>query len=275
MPLPIDFVFSQNNLQDFVDGPRRFKLKYLLHPTWPPPISEPAEKQDRLIKLGSQFHRMVQQFQLGIPEEKISRWVDDPDLKAWWDAFLTNPPANLPENRQAEIFLSMPFEGFRLAAKIDLLAVEKHSRAVIVDWKTTHRPPRPAYVIKRIQSLVYPFLVINTGSAMNESKAFDPSQVTMLYWFPAFPDKTITLTFDHAWLETTRNQLAGLIREISQMHQDVFPLTSNTEKCLFCRYRSLCERGTNAGNLDDVEEDSDQDESPLDINFDEIQGIAF
>jgi hypothetical protein len=275
MPLPIDFVFSQNNLQDFIDCPRRFQLKYLLHTTWPAPVSEPAEEHDRLIKLGSQFHRMVQQFQLGIPEDKISRWVDDPDLKAWWDAFLANPPANLPENRQAEIFLTMPFEGFRLAAKIDLLAVEKNSRAVIVDWKTTHKPPRPAYVIKRIQSLVYPFLVMNTGSALNESKPFDPSQVSMMYWFPAFPDKTITLTFDGTWLEATRNQLAGLVHEITQMNLDIFPLTSNSEKCLFCRYRSLCERGTNAGNLEDDEEDSSQDETPLDINFDEIQGIAF
>jgi hypothetical protein len=275
MPLPSDFVFSQNNLQDFIDCPRRFQLKYLLHTTWPAPISEPVEEQERLIQLGSQFHRMVQQFQLGIPEEKISRWVNDPDLKAWWDAFMTNPPKNLPESRQAEIFLSMPFEGFRLAAKIDLLAVEKNTRAVIVDWKTTHRPPRPQYVIKRIQSTVYPFLVINTGSALNDLKPFEPSQVSMTYWFPAYPEKAVTLTFDKTWMETSRIQLAGLIREISQMKQEIFPLTGNSEKCLFCRYRSLCERGINAGSLENEEDDLEQDESPLDINFDEIQGIAF
>lgn len=275
MSLPVDFIFSQNNLQDFIDCARRFQLKYLQHTAWPAPISEPVEEQERLIQLGSKFHRMVQQYHLGIPEEKISRWINDVDLKDWWNAFLTTPPANLPENRLPEIYLSMPFESYRLAAKIDLLAVEKNSRAVIVDWKTTHRSPRPTYIIKRIQSLVYPFLVINTGSALNGFNPFEPSQVSMIYWFPAFPEKSITLTFDQTWLEATRNQLSQLVREIIQMNQEVFPLTSNTEKCLFCRYRSLCERGTAAGNMTDEEEELEQDEIPMDINFDEIQGIAF
>jgi hypothetical protein len=275
MPLPIDFVFSQNNLQDFIDCPRRFQLKYLLHTAWPAPVSEPVEEQERLILLGSQFHRMVHQFHLGIPEEKLSRWIDDPDLKFWWGSFLTNPPANLPEDRQAEIYISMPFEGYRLAAKIDLLAIEKAARAVIVDWKTTHKPPRPGTLLKRVQSLVYPYLVIQTGSILNEFKPFDPEQVSMIYWFPAFSDKSITQKFDQTWLKNTHSHLTAVVNQIQQMNLAVFPLTSNLEKCLFCRYRSLCERGTTAGNLDDVEDEMEQDEIPLDINFDEIQGIAF
>jgi hypothetical protein len=275
MPLPTDFVFSQNNLQDFIDCPRRFQLKYLLHTAWPAPASEPVEEHDRLIQLGSEFHRMVHQYYLGIPEDKISRWIDSTDLKDWWESFLSKPPANLPENRLPEIYLSKPFEGFRLAAKIDLLAVKKDTQAVIVDWKTTHKPPHPAILLKRIQSLVYPFLVIHTGSALNDFKSFDPSQVSMIYWFPAFPEKSVTLTFDQTWLETTRNQLTRLVREIIQMDQEVFPLTSNLEKCKFCRYRSLCDRGITAGNMDEEEEELDEGETPLDINFDEIQGIAF
>ncbi len=75
MTLPDDFVFTQNNLQDFVDCPRRFQLKYLLKMAWPAPISEPIEENDHLIQLGSQFHQMVHQFFLGIPEEKITRWL--------------------------------------------------------------------------------------------------------------------------------------------------------------------------------------------------------
>ncbi len=69
-----------------------FRLKYLLKMAWPAPISEPIEENDRLIQLGSQFHQMVHQYYLGIPEEKITRHVDDEDLQAWWNAFLSNPP---------------------------------------------------------------------------------------------------------------------------------------------------------------------------------------
>ncbi|MEI8130783.1 MAG: PD-(D/E)XK nuclease family protein [Leptolinea sp.] len=275
MLLPIDFAFTQNNLQDFIDCPRRFQLKYVQHITWPAPISEPVEEQNRLIQLGSQFHRMVQQYYLGIPENKISRRIEDADLQSWWDAFLSQPPSNLPVNRKPEIYLSMPFEGYRLAAKIDLLAVEKNTRAVIVDWKTSHKPPRMANFLKRIQSLVYPYLVINAGNALNEFKLFKPAQVSMIYWFPAFPEKSIPLTFDQTWLEATHNQLTRLVSEIKQMNLEIYPLTSNPEKCRFCRYRSLCERGISAGNLDDEEDDIEQSETALDINFEEIQGIAF
>jgi hypothetical protein len=275
MTLPDDFVFTQNNLQDFVDCPRRFQLKYLLKTAWPAPISEPIEENDRLIQLGSQFHQMVHQYYLGIPEEKITRWVKDEDLQSWWSAFFSNPPTDIPAARQPEIELSMPFEKYRLAAKIDLLAVEKGKRAVILDWKTTHKPPKPAFVSNRIQSLVYPFIAMSTGSALNDYKSFDPSQVTMIYWYPAYPDNPVILTFDSAWLEKTRAVLQKLVNEITSLKLDIFPLTVDTKKCQFCRYRSLCERGTTAGFLDEEDDTDQEDEDSPDINFDEIEGIAF
>lgn len=275
MTIQDDFVFSQNNLQDFVDCPRRFQLKYILKTAWPAPISEPIEEHDKLINLGSQFHMMVQRYFLGIPEEVISRHVTDEDLLAWWNAFISNPPADIPPLRQPEVSLSMPFAGYRLTAKLDLLAVEKDRRAVIYDWKTTHLEPRPRFLTERIQSLVYPLLVITTGGALNGYKPFDPAQVSMVYWYPAFPDKPVRLNFDADWVTLTTTRLTQLIRQIADMKQEIYPLTSDTTKCKFCRYRSLCERGTTAGRIDDEEEETAQEESLLDINFDDIQGIAF
>jgi hypothetical protein len=274
MTLPDDFVFSQNNLQDFLDCPRRFQLKYILKTAWPAPISEPIEEHQRLIDLGSQFHMMVQRFYLGIPAEVITRHVTDEDLLAWWNAFLNNPPPDMPPLRQPEIALSKPFAGYRLAAKIDLLAVEKGNRAVIYDWKTTHQEPRPRFLKDRIQSLVYPLLVITTGGAMNGYKPFDPSQVNMVFWYPAYPDKPVQLSFDREWVSNAEAMLTRLVRQIAEMRLDIYPLTVDDTKCKFCRYRSLCERGVSAGNMD--EEDQEEEEgSLLDINFDDIQGIAF
>jgi hypothetical protein len=169
----------------------------------------------------------------------------------------------------------MPFEKHRLAAKIDLLAVEKGKQAVIFDWKTTHKPPKPAFVTNRIQSLVYPFVVMSTGSALNDYKSFDPSQVTMIYWYPAYPENPVILTFDSAWLDKTRAVLQKLVNEITSLKLDIFPLTVDTKKCQFCRYRSLCERGTTAGHLEDDDDLDQEDGGSPDINFDEIEGIAF
>ncbi len=275
MPLPSEFVFTQNNLQDFADCPRRFQLKHLLKTAWPAPVSEPMEENERLISLGSSFHRMVHQYYLGIPENRIERHITDEDLRRWWTSFRESAPTDLPEISQPEIELSMPFGGYRLAAKMDLLAVEKGKRAVIIDWKTGQKPPRIENLQNRIQSLVYPFLVISTGSGMNDYHPFDPSQVSMLYWFPAYPDKTITLQFDSAWLERTRSTLTRLVNEISHINLTVFPLTMDEKQCRFCRYRSLCERGIFAGNISEIdEEDQEDDQSPI-IDFDRIEGIAF
>lgn len=274
MTLPDEFVFSQNNLQDFVDCPRRFQLKYILKTAWPAPVSEPIEEHDRLIDLGSRFHMMAQRYFLGIPEEVITRHVTDEDLLAWWNAFINNPPSGMPPDRQPEIYTSMPFAGYRLAAKIDLLAVEKGKRAVIYDWKTTHQEPRPRFLKERIQSLVYPLLVIKTGGALNDYKPFDPSQVSMVYWYPAFPDSPVSLTFDHEWVSSAEANLTRLITQIASMKMEIYPLTVDDKKCKFCRYRSLCERGISAGTMDE-EEETIESESLLDINFDDIQGIAF
>lgn len=276
MTLPPDFIFSQNNLQDFVDCPRRFQLKFILHTTWPAPVSEPMEEHERLMRLGSDFHRMVHQFYLKIPEEKISQHIDDPDLNTWWEGFLANPPSELPEIRKPEIYLSMPFEGYRLAAKIDLLAIEKGKQVVIVDWKTTHRKPHPQGLMNKIQSLVYPYVVYHAGKQLNDGKTFSLDQIRMVYWFPAFPDKAAQFFLDETWLKNTESQLIRLVREISGMNLEIFPLTSETAKCKFCRYRSLCDRGVTAGQFDEDENDTlEESETLLNINFDEIQGIAF
>ena len=88
MALPIDFRFSQNNLQDFVDCPRRFELKYLLKQDWPALVSEPIQEFEHLQILGLRFHTLVQQHLAGIPVETLEPTLDDPNLIRWWKNYL-------------------------------------------------------------------------------------------------------------------------------------------------------------------------------------------
>ncbi len=76
-------------------------------------------------------------------------------------------------------------------------------------------------------------------------------------------------------MEKTRQVLERHVNEIIHLESDIFPLTTDEKKCQFCRYRSLCERGISAGNLNDLEEDEDEIGGEININFDEIEGIAF
>jgi hypothetical protein len=89
MTIPVDFRFSQGNLQDYIDCPRRFQLRHLQHIAWPAVEVEPLLEHERHRKLGEFFHRLVQQHLLGVPVERLSRMaaglrLGGPELETWW-----------------------------------------------------------------------------------------------------------------------------------------------------------------------------------------------
>ena len=69
--LPDDFMFSQSSLQDFVDCPRRFELKYLLKQRFPAPEVDDMLEFERRMEQGSRFHLLIHQHQIGIPAELL------------------------------------------------------------------------------------------------------------------------------------------------------------------------------------------------------------
>jgi hypothetical protein len=53
-----------------------------------------------------------------------------------------------------------------------------------------------------------------------------------------------------------------------------YPLTEDRQKCLFCTYRSYCERGIRAGDVEQAEAEIEA-EDLFDVNFEQIGEIAF
>jgi len=53
-----------------------------------------------------------------------------------------------------------------------------------------------------------------------------------------------------------------------------YPLTEDRQKCLFCTYRSYCERGIQAGSAEQAEAERETEEL-FDVNFEQIGEIAF
>ncbi len=81
------FEFSQSSLQDYVDCARRFQLRYLDRVAWPAVQAEPVQENERHIQRGERFHRLAQQFLLGISPEKLARMAAadvDENLQVWW-----------------------------------------------------------------------------------------------------------------------------------------------------------------------------------------------
>lgn len=271
MSLPAEFVFSQTSLQDYADCARRFELRYLQRVRWPALQAEPALEHERHLRQGERFHHLVHQHQLGIPAEALGASIDDPVLRAWWEAYLAWPLADVPARRWPETALSAPLGEYRLMAKFDLLAVEPGGRAVIIDWKTSPHPPPRDWLAKRLQTRVYPLVLALAGADLTDGQPILPEQIEMVYWYPV--GSAVRFAYTAAQFEHDQAALLQMVEDIAQRAE--FSLTPERKTCAFCTYRSLCDRGERAASVDallDVEEDS---ADGLQIDLDQIAEIEF
>jgi hypothetical protein len=283
--LPAGFQFSQGSLQDFVDCRRRFQLRYLWNLSWPAVESEPALEHETFMRQGAAFHHLVQQHLLGVPAGIISASLGgDETLIAWWENYLTHAgflQADAVEKRFVEIALSAPLGGFRLVAKYDLLALHADGRATIVDWKTSRRPPRRAWLAERLQTRVYPYLLARAGAALTGGQPLAPEQIEMLYWYASAPTRPVRFDYSQAQYQADEAYLGDLAATIQRLEGDAFHLTVDEKRCRFCVYRSLCDRGVEAGEgLDEALESWEEGEPAADLaaaafDFDQIGEIEY
>ena len=276
MELPVDFHFSQGALQDFSDCKRRFLLRYVKELAWPAIVADPALEHERHLQLGIQFHRLVQQHQIGIPADSLSPLAQGAlELDQWWQNYLRFGPQGLPSLRYPEMALSAPLGNHRLVAKFDLIALEPGKRAVIVDWKTSKKPKK-TWLAQRLQTRVYRYLLVQSGVHLNDGKLLKPEQVEMVYWFAAEPQAPERFPYDRKQFDEDEAFLLELVQQIEQLNEEGFTLTSDERHCRFCAYRSLCERGVQAGAAGPDDEAVEPEGSlDLELSLEQIGEISF
>lgn len=272
MNLPDDFVFSQSSLQDYVDCPRRFELRYLIQQRWPAPEVDDLLEHERRMALGERFHHLVQQHQAGIPSEVFQKHIDDTELREWFTDYLASGLGSQGV-RRAEVSLTVPLGEYALTAKFDLVVLEGN-RALIVDWKTGQTIPKLDTLRQRLQTVVYRYVLATGGATLNKGQSITPEQIEMVYWYAAHRGKTLTIPYDGAEVAADEARLLALVNEIN-IRPD-FPLTPDVQKCRFCVYRSLCNRGTRAGAFADYDSDTDHEGlTDFTIDLDQIAEIEF
>jgi len=265
---------SQSSLQDYMDCAQRFKLRYLDRLSYPAAETEPTLENEKHQQEGEYFHRLIQQHLIGIPAEQISKFANTPNLQRWWENFqntrdlkdLRNLSGLYPEST-----LSAPLGKHRLLAKYDLIAVQD-GKAVIYDWKTYRKRPRNEWLNARMQTRVYRALLVKAGAHLNQGKPFEPEQIEMVYWFAEFPEEPVKLPYTSAQFQRDWDTLLKLSEEVASASS--YPLTEDRQKCLFCTYRSYCERGVRAGDVEQAEAEMESEEL-FDVNFEQIGEIAF
>ena len=278
MLIPANFQFSQASLQDYVDCPRRFYLKYLLRLAWPAVESEPALENERLMRQGAWFHRLVQQSMLGISSERLERMLHEPGLAVWWKNFQDSLGWLQLDQGQVypEASLAANLAGYSLFARYDLVWVAADGRVRIIDWKTSRLRPKRAWLAERLQTRVYPYLLLRAGAHFAAGQTIRPEQVELVYWFSQYPQQPEIFTYSQEQFEADQAFLTGLIEEIESLPAEGFQLTQDLQKSKLCVYRSLCERGVEAGRLDEAAEISEMGEGAgPDFQFEQIQEVEF
>jgi CRISPR/Cas system-associated exonuclease Cas4 (RecB family) len=272
--IPAQFTFSQSSLQDYADCPRRFQLRFLDRLLYPAAESEPALENERHQQEGQYFHRLAQQYLLGIPAEKLARLANTPNLGRWWENFSSFSRTSLTglTGLFTEMTLSAPIGDYRLVAKYDLIAITEEEKIVIYDWKTYRKRPRDEWLSARWQTRVYRALLVAAGSQLIGGKPIAPERCEMVYWFANHPGEPARFPYNESQYKRDWDALVKLTEEIRTASS--FPLTDDRQMCSYCTYRSYCDRGIQAGNLDAIEAEMEA-ESLFDVNFEQIGEIEF
>ncbi len=290
LKLPSTFAFSQSSLQSYVNCPRRFWLAYVEQLAWPALEASPYDEQEQQLRLGWQFHQLVERAEARMPTDLLADGLDYP-LDEWFESYLRHRPDDLPtEVVEVERELSAPLAveagRYRLAARYDLIAVGGEGadrRAVVLDWKTNRRVIGRPTLVQRMQTRVYPYILVEASAGLPWGP-LAPEQVEMRYWFTAAPADAVSFSYSSELHEANRARFEQLLGEIlSGERESDFPKVADTDEnrkrfCGYCIYRSRCDRGVEAGELEEYDEEafSDEDlERSLDFTLEDVQELAF
>lgn len=268
---------SQSNLQDFKDCPRRFQLKEIENIAWPTAYLEPLSRLEQATDLGNNFHQLCLQYFTGIDLDSLSQNISDPGLKIMWENFRTFAKDLQEQDRFAEIILSTPFLSHQLIAKYDLVLKTSEGKFVIYDWKTSTKKPSRTLLSQRFQTFLYPFIFAKAGNNIFHTDQPFPGDISLNYWYPMASDPEEIFPYSEIQYSENFNQLTKIISEIDDLvgSGDPFPLTDDQNHCLKCVFRSLCDRGILAGDLDIFSEIDQEDLSNVKFDLDNISEIEF
>ncbi len=269
------FQFTQSNLQDYLDCKRRFFLKHIQRLSWPAIPSEPVLEYELLLQKGVIFHRLAYQYFIGIPIDKLNMIAENEGVSEWWSSFQGYVNRKIDKNALLlpERMVKIRRESHLIAVRYDLLAVSD-DKIHIIDWKTSQQSFTLANAKRRIQTRLYQYVIKQTDSFLGKSKPL-PNQISMSYWFAQFPEDVVDISYDEAAFNADDHFFMQLITEIKAEKEADFAMTQNQIRCRYCVYRSLCDRGSEAGIFRDELNTQEPGSSILDLDFENIPEIEF
>jgi hypothetical protein len=273
---PLSLSFNQSNLQNFKECPRRFQLKHLKEISWPAATSMPLSEFERVIHLGNQFHHLAHQYFVGIKPELIHASIQDADLVEMWNNFYGFAKSLSGFDLFSEQTLHTLINGNTIIAKFDLI-VKKADQYIIFDWKTSQHIPPLSYLSDRVQTLLYPYIFYISGSELFGDAQIEPSQILFNYFYPLSSDPVVSFPYSEKIHKEFTSTLVDFIDKITSLHNsdNNFPLTTDQSKCNLCQFRSICNRGIDAADLNSIDLYDWEDLSDIQFDIDNIKELEF
>lgn len=243
-----DFTFTASNLQTFRTCKYKFYLRYIQHVPWPAQITLDSIQFEADREAGVRFHQLLHQYYLGFnPEQLMLVAENDPDprIATWFRTFLRSPYSQLQGDLQPEKSLHCTIDRYRCMAKFDLLHIEPN-QLTIYDWKTSKKPPLIIALKETIQTKLYPLVLRRTQ--------FGSRPIQFVYWELNQPDSPFILNITADDLLKVENEITTLCDEVTMLDKLEFVKTVEIKRCAYCEYRSLCDRGSQAPRIENIED---------------------
>lgn len=242
------YAISQGHLNIWETCQRKYQYKYLEELSLP----EADPHRQASLQLGSNFHLLMQQMDLGLDVSVLAR--SDRQLQKWLKAFNESPPTMIEGDRLCEHRrtweiccpakldqdLDSDFKDsgdrhqayFVLTAIYDLLILGKE-QAQILDWKTHQKAIAQSQLEHNWQTRLYLYLLAKTTN-------FEPEQLSMTYWFANGAD-SVVINYQAADYDRTEKDIQRMLTAIAQA-QDYPQVDVSSSKCEYCEFRDRCDR---------------------------------
>jgi hypothetical protein len=231
---------SQRHLKVIETCPRQFEYTFCDRLTLPA-----APDRQSKTQLGSDFHLLMHQRELGLPIEPILE--RSPQLQTWLQAMLQTAPEVFTTDpqtwRQSEHVRTLEIGNYLFTAIYDLLIL-RPDRAQIVDWKTYPLPRYKKDLDLEWQTRLYLYLLVETSD-------YVPKQISFSYWFIQSTPQPKSVKIDYTLKQHRQTQidlLALLTKlttwlDLSRTNQETFPqVAASVGSCERCSFAVRCNR---------------------------------
>jgi hypothetical protein len=231
---------SQRHLKILDVCPRQFEHTYFDRLTLPVSPAQQAKTQ-----LGSDFHLLMHQRELGLPIEPIL--ARSPQLNTWMQSMLQIAPMLFETDdltqRESEQVRTLAIDDYLFTAIYDLVILAP-DRADIIDWKTYPLPKYKKDLDLEWQTRLYLYILAETSDYL-------PKQIAFTYWFiQSTPQpKSVKISYTLKQHRQTKTDLLARLAQLTnwldayQATGEPFPqVLASTGLCDRCNFATRCSR---------------------------------